>query len=302
MKFYVYVYRDPRPNKDKQPVYVGKGSGDRAWLHWSEGNKTNKIFSNWLYKIRNIGLEPIIDIAFRCATEEEALFKEIELIRLYGRKDKKTGSLCNMTSGGKGVRDAHYTAKKRANLSAASLKRWQDPEYRAKTTAATYAAIHIPEVAARREAAKAISHRTPEFRAKMRDVGTRQWEDTEYREKVVAAMQQASQLPHNKAQKSENTHIGWQDEESRRRRIESIKASRTPELRAQLSASCSALWNDDTREKQSAKMKAVLSTPEMKAQRAAAMKARWADPVQRAAIMAARKKKKLPIDTPQLGA
>ena len=31
--FYVYVYRDPRPLKLGQPVYVGKGTGAVSYTH-----------------------------------------------------------------------------------------------------------------------------------------------------------------------------------------------------------------------------------------------------------------------------
>ncbi len=32
--FYVYLLRDPRPGKNLQPFYVGKGRGRRVRKHW----------------------------------------------------------------------------------------------------------------------------------------------------------------------------------------------------------------------------------------------------------------------------
>ena len=83
-----------------------------------------------------------------------------------------------------------------------------------------------------------------------------------------------SYTPEKLVRKGKATADGWAKEETRRKRVEGIKASRTPELRAQLSASCSALWDDETRAVQSAKMKQILASPEMKAQRSAQLRAR----------------------------
>lgn len=41
-----------------------------------------------------------INIIFETANQEDAFNKEIELIKLYGRRDLKTGSLVNLTDGG----------------------------------------------------------------------------------------------------------------------------------------------------------------------------------------------------------
>ncbi len=117
------------------------------------------------------------------------------------------------------------------------------------------------------------------------------WKKPEYRAKIVARQIEVQGTPEMRVLKSENTTKGWKNDETRRKRIQGIKASRTPELRTQISASCTALWDEERKQKQSEKMKEVLNSPERKAQRAAALKARWADPVQKAALLAARTKK-----------
>lgn len=63
-KFYVYVYRDPRPGKNRQPIYVGKGIGDRAELHW-RWRCANPFLAQVLGKIRGAGLAPTIEIVER---------------------------------------------------------------------------------------------------------------------------------------------------------------------------------------------------------------------------------------------
>lgn len=244
--FYVYVYRDPRPAKNQQPVYVGKGSGNRANHHWLRGNTGNKPFNDWLAMIRRIKLEPIIETVAEFEDELEAHCHECSLIDLYGRRDMKAGPLFNRTDGGVGLSGLIWTAE--------------------------YRECHAKGIRAR----DMTTYRTPEFREKMRAVGKGFWEDPEYRDRVAAAMRAAAVRPDVLNKKSAATKAGWQNKETRQARIDGIRASKTPELRAQLSASCTALWDDAKRAEQSAKMKQVLATPEAKAQRSAAMKARWA--------------------------
>jgi len=266
--FYVYMYRDPRPTKDRQPVYVGKGSGRRSEAHWLHGNKVNKIFDAWLKAIRREELEPIIEIVAEFELEEDAFKKECELIALFGRKDKCSGPLCNCTDGGEGIAGRIITPELRQQLSKSALSR------------------------------KSEVHHSKEFRAKVGGISEGQWATTAYREKTVASMKAACATPEGFAKKAAATAAGWANPSTREKRVAGIKASRTPELRAQIGASCAALWDDAKRLEQSAKMRAVLASPEMKAQRAAVMKARWADPVFRAKRLAA-KALKNPLDTPK---
>ena len=305
--FYVYVYRDPRPEMNAQAVYVGKGCGARSTQHWVKGNTRNKQFNEWLTLIRRLSLEPIIQTVAKFKDETKAFKKEIELIEIYGRRNLRTGTLFNLTTGGEGFAGIIRTEEWRSNMSAAmstpeqvsrnssaSLKRWMDPGYRNKVTVATRAALSKPEIAEKCRAAKLISHRTPEFREKMTAVGKGFWDDPDYRQRTTAAQRAAAVRPDVLAKKAAATKAAWADPVAHAARAAAIKASRTPELRAQLSASCSALWDDDRRAEQSAKMKAVLASPEAKAQRTAAMKKRWADPVMRAKLLAARKNKASP--------
>ena len=288
--FYVYVYRDPRPEMNMQVVYVGKGRGTRSTHHWVKGNTSNKQFNLWLTKLRNLGMEPAIQVVARFKDEPMAFKKEIELIEVYGRRDLNTGTLFNLTRGGEGCAGLIWTDERKESHAAIfrtpenvfrqsklSKDRWADPEYRGRTTAASLAAISRPEIAEKREAAKLISHRSPEFLEKMKAVGKGFWDDQDYRERTIAAQRAAAKTPEVRAIKSKATKAAWADPGAHARRSAAIKASRTPELRAQLSASCKALWTEERRAEQSAKMKAVLATPEMKAQRSAVMKKRWAD-------------------------
>ena len=44
----------------------------------------------------------IVEIILDDLSKETVLLKETEFIKLYGRRDLKTGTLCNMTDGGEG--------------------------------------------------------------------------------------------------------------------------------------------------------------------------------------------------------
>ena len=92
--FYVYEYiRD-----DGSPYYIGKGSGNRAFVKHKRGmpRDTNKI--------RFIKTNLM---------ESEALDLEKFLIAKYGRKDLGTGILINMTDGGEGISNPSAITRKK---------------------------------------------------------------------------------------------------------------------------------------------------------------------------------------------
>lgn len=117
--FYVYVYRDPRPGKDDCPIYVGKGkrATGRLKRHWQETVKgiphRNVVFRRVLDKINNDGLKPSIKIAKWFRNEERAFAYEQKLIKRFGRRCDKTGTLCNLTDGGEGACGRTITDKVR---------------------------------------------------------------------------------------------------------------------------------------------------------------------------------------------
>lgn len=94
--FYVYMYLD----QDNVPFYIGKGIGDRYFpsLH---NRKEQPYLRNKLCKL---GYENVkIHFLHKNLTEEEAFTWEKYWIKYIGRKDKKEGTLCNLTNGGDGV-------------------------------------------------------------------------------------------------------------------------------------------------------------------------------------------------------
>jgi len=111
--YYVYAILDTRfPNNcdyknyhfDYTPFYIGKGKGNRFEYHFYESRlkDTNKLKVNIINKIVLDNKEPMVIILESNLSESDAFKLEIELIKLIGRRDIKTGTLANLTDGGEG--------------------------------------------------------------------------------------------------------------------------------------------------------------------------------------------------------
>ena len=113
--FYTYIYLDPRKSGcyeygdykfEYEPIYVGKGCGDRYKRHL-ECLMNEKLNTYFYRKIRKIKKEteknPIIQFVSETLTEQEAFKLEIYLIWAIGRSDLRQGVLINHTHGGDGT-------------------------------------------------------------------------------------------------------------------------------------------------------------------------------------------------------
>lgn len=115
--FYVYVYRDSAGN----PFYVGKGQGKRSKTHLHAcHNSKRRSYGTMLYtKLRKMArLEeiPVIDIVKDNLAEEDAFRWEKHYITLWGRRDIKTGCLCNHTEGGEGQTGLKHSEESRQKM------------------------------------------------------------------------------------------------------------------------------------------------------------------------------------------
>jgi hypothetical protein len=102
------IYRHIRLDKN-EPFYIGIGKDTkRAFYKLRRNGLWNNIVAKSEYEVEIL----MEDISY-----QEALKKEKEFISLYGRIDKKTGTLANLTDGGEGTIGAIRTEEYRKNVS-----------------------------------------------------------------------------------------------------------------------------------------------------------------------------------------
>jgi hypothetical protein len=102
--FYVYVYIDP---SDGVPFYIGKGKDKRAYKHLTASAMQTGLDKGWFFyrKLRKLlASDTSPEIRFLCKelTEDQSFYWETFFITALGRRDIKTGCLCNHTNGGDG--------------------------------------------------------------------------------------------------------------------------------------------------------------------------------------------------------
>ncbi|SED74057.1 hypothetical protein SAMN05444161_3888 [Rhizobiales bacterium GAS191] len=164
-------------HEDFIPIYIGKGQGNRAAVHvvdMARGVHPNRLLQRVWEKIEwededdTQAVAPYLIVSNKdeydhLIGEDEAYALEIEMISHIGRRDLRTGPLCNLTGGGPGTKDRVISEAELAVLSAGRVKLWQDPDYRA----------HMHEILS--EAMKG------------------KWQDPVFREKQLAAIRNAEQ-------------------------------------------------------------------------------------------------------------
>lgn len=301
-KFYVYVYLDPRPGKGLQPIYVGKGTVDldRASDHW-ERKCVNKFFQRVLDKIRAAGLVPQITIAAYMEDEEEAFSMERDLIARYGRRDLRTGSLCNLTDGGQGTAGRKWTDEQRQRffssltpewksiVSQIRKDLWQNPEYRKKQVERIHKNAADPAHRAKLRQA-IIKAQTEQVRNKISVAMRTNWESEEYRVKQATSRAEAHARPEEKVRKSKASKKVW-TEHGDKIRLAIKTAKSTPERKAEASRKSRQYYESEEARKKAGEYSKAYNTPEVRAAKAELLKQRWADPEFRAKMLANRKPK-----------
>ena len=105
-----YVYRHIRLDKN-EPFYIGIGS-DATYKRANSKKGRNKIWNDIVSKT-----DYEVEILCDKLNWENACIKEIEFINLYGRIDKHSGCLSNLTDGGEGVLGIIHTEQTKQTLS-----------------------------------------------------------------------------------------------------------------------------------------------------------------------------------------
>lgn len=144
-KYYVYVLLDTRCRSRRyryvgyEPFYVGYGKLGRVLEHFKEYTAKKSLKNNIIRKIiTETGNWPKFKILQSDLTLRQAKRREVEIIRMYGRRDVGNGPLANHTDGGDGFTGRVYKlsdeaeARRVANIIETSIGR--TAEQRADTS------------------------------------------------------------------------------------------------------------------------------------------------------------------------
>lgn len=93
-----YVYRHIRMDKN-EPFYIGIGSDCEG--NYTRANSAHRRNNHWKSIVKNTNY--CIDIMLDELTWNFACEKEVEFIKMYGRRNIGTGVLVNLTDGGEGL-------------------------------------------------------------------------------------------------------------------------------------------------------------------------------------------------------
>ncbi len=99
-----YIYRHVRLDTG-EPFYIGIGTKPENFNTWKQEYKRAYSKSNRSLYWRNINnlVGKEVEIVMEFNTYQEVKSKEIEFVKLYGRRDLNTGNLANFTNGGDGT-------------------------------------------------------------------------------------------------------------------------------------------------------------------------------------------------------
>lgn len=137
-----FVYRHRRLDNN-QIFYVGIGikrklhsltiesEYERAFVTKTRSNFWKNVSNKTDYKV---------EILMECSSKERVINVEKELIKIYGRKDLKSGTLVNFTSGGEGIEKLNQEIEKLrvSKISQALKNRIRRPETFIKIAEAKY--------------------------------------------------------------------------------------------------------------------------------------------------------------------
>lgn len=130
-----YVYRHVRLDTN-EVFYVGKGSSNlRGATHkvfyQRAYRKSGKDRTSFWHNIAN-KTDYIVEIIFQSFDHDEILKKEVEFIKLYGRRDLNLGTLVNLCDGGTGATGTIISTKAKQRLSHRSKLQREEKHPRSK--------------------------------------------------------------------------------------------------------------------------------------------------------------------------
>jgi group I intron endonuclease len=128
-KHYIYQYFDPIR---KEPIYIGKGFGNRMFNHLQPSYQYPHPFYHRIEWIQKQNQIPIISKLEEHLSDENATQREKYWIREIGRKDLGKGPLLNLTNGGEGICGFKHSKKTRSKMSHSHTGKQHSKETRLK--------------------------------------------------------------------------------------------------------------------------------------------------------------------------
>lgn len=181
-KYYVYVHFKP----DLTPFYVGKGSLRRA--NSLAASSRNKWHRNVVAKY---GADNIIIETLECASEKEALFREMLVIKSL--RDSGT-NLANVLDGGQGFSGGKHSDETVKAIKEKLGKFWSDSVRRQKASEAMRGRKNRLGSKASEECRRLASERgrllkhSQEAKDAIRSAVSEKWKDPEYRARLSVAI------------------------------------------------------------------------------------------------------------------
>jgi hypothetical protein len=215
-----YVYGHYKADTDEL-FYVGKGTGNRAWVKKGRNTHWQRIVAKHGYTVR---------ILEDNLTDEQAYSRETELIEEVG-----LGTLANISAGGGIPTGPEWLAKVtesnrnrgdefRKNMSASIQKKFdEDPEYKQRVTEINRKQAQTPEWRKKNLEVAEMNRNNPEFKRKTSEASKRRWADPEYRQKML----QIRRTPEYRNRVSE-MHKGRTHSEESRQKMSAAKKGKTP--------------------------------------------------------------------------
>lgn len=220
--FYTYVWYMIKDG-EHIPFYVGKGKLRR---YTAEAHFYNLEFKRIYDKY-----QCYYRFAIENVTDYESIEKEKELIKLYGRRDLKQGTLINHTNGGDGTAGYRFTGEKLLKQRNIIMNTHKDPIINNKRI--KNLRISVGKIEHKNKLSKLVKERYKNdntcFDA-WKEGNKKMWADPVRRQQVVNNMK-ASFTEERRKQLSESAINSWTDERKEQKSKELIERYSNPEER-----------------------------------------------------------------------
>ena len=214
---YVYAYL----TEDGTPFYIGAGQRRRDQSHLTLcRSKAGGLpfFYNKLRKMLSDGHEPVVVRLLDNLTKYEAFeIWEPFFICAVGRRDLKTGPLCNLSDGGEGPRNVSESS--RLAISQKAVQRFSSKKEREEQSARTTAYFQDPVARKRVSDQMKVLSDSPEWRKTKRDLMNGLWASQEARDLFIAKAKKRWSTPAVREQLSEDAKLRWADSDYRMKQL-----------------------------------------------------------------------------------